>query len=135
MLKYTYSSSCNHKSEVVTKSMIVWVYECMKLQKLKFILVVPLLILLSSCDEEPPIPQKKFIEVYVDLLIVQDTTATNTFNLDSLKALVLEKHSLTIEEYDSNINYLNAEPERWTEFFDSANAYVERLEKNVDDQL
>jgi len=103
----------------------------------KFILPFILLFisLFSACDEEPPIPQKKFIDVYVDLLIVQDTTTTNTFNFDSVKSLVLAKYNLTVAEYDSNINYLNAEPDRWNAFFDSATAYVERLKMNAEDEL
>jgi hypothetical protein len=105
----------------------------MKVQYLKLFFVVPLLIFLASCDDEPPIPQEKFMEVYVDLLIVQDTTTENPFNLDSVKTLVLQKYNLTVEDYDSNINYLNAEPEKWMEFFDSATAYVERLKKNAED--
>jgi hypothetical protein len=105
----------------------------MKLQYLKLFFVVPPLIFLASCDDEPPIPQEKFMEVYVDLLIVQDTTTDNPFNLDSVKTLVLQKYNLTVEDYDSNINYLNAEPEKWMEFFDSTTAYVERLKKNAED--
>ena len=91
--------------------------------------------LFTSCDDKPPLAQDKFVKVYVDLLIIQDTTTVENYSVDSAKAVVFNKYSISAEQYDSTINYYNAEPDRWIEFFDSAGAYVERLKSSAGNQL
>ncbi len=101
---------------------------------LKFLL--PLLIifalLINNCSEEKIIPEEKFIHVYVDLMIVQDTTRTNPLPLDSLKEIVFTKHDITSELYDKTIAKYNSSPEDWEEFFDKAIAYLEELKTKKD---
>jgi hypothetical protein len=106
----------------------------MQLLSIKFTLLIVSSLLLSGCDKEPPIPEEKFIKVYVDLLIIQDTTNTDTFSLDSVKTIVFDRHSISVEQYDATINYYNSEPEKWQAFFDSATAYVEGLKKDAEKQ-
>ena len=105
-----------------------------KSQKL-FCIAGLLSLFITACDKEPPIPEEKFIKVYVDLLIIQDTTNTDTFSLDSVKTIVFDRHSISVEQYDATINYYNSEPEKWQAFFDSATAYVEGLKKDAEKQL
>ncbi len=95
-------------------------------QKLLQLLIIPAL-LLSSCSEEEVIPEEKFIHVYVDLMIVQDTTRVNSLPLDSLKDIVFTKHNITSELYDKTVAKYNSSPENWEEFFDKAIAYLEEL--------
>jgi hypothetical protein len=114
--------------------MNAWIRDCMKLLKSKIILLFVSLILLSACDENSPIPDEKFMELYVDLLIIQDTTATANFSIDSVKTLVLERYDVSNEQYDSMIKFYNSNPEKWTTFFDSATAYVERLRIEAENQ-
>lgn len=80
-----------------------------------------------ACEEKSPISEEKFIEVYVDLLIVQDTTRTDSLSLDSLKSVIFTKHNIDSKTYDATITYYNAEPKRWEKFFDKAIAYAEEL--------
>ena len=88
------------------------------------------IILFQGCRKEVKvIPEEKFIKVYVDLLILQDTTSTDSLSLDSLKALVFKNHIVSAEEYDATIRYYNSEPKRWEEFFDKAITYAEELKK------
>lgn len=87
-----------------------------------------------SCDKKPPIPQEELIKVYVDLLVVQDTTTAEGYSIDSVKSLILTKHNISSEKYDEMIDYYNSQPEKWTVFFDSATAYVERLKKEAEKQ-
>jgi hypothetical protein len=103
----------------------------MRLMRYKF-LAISLLFILSACDKGPPIPEEKFRKVYVDLLIVQDTTTAEIFSLDSIKTLVFTKHNISSEQYDETINYYNSKPERWVAFFDSTTAYVEALRKKAE---
>ena len=72
-------------------------------------------------------PEEKFIKVYVDLMIVQDTTRVNSLPLDSLKDIVFTKHNITSELYDKTVAKYNSSPENWEEFFDKAIAYLEEL--------
>lgn len=101
----------------------------MKIMKYKFF-SISLLFILSACDKGPPIPEEKFIKVYIDLLIIQDTTTAETFSLDSIKTLVFTKHNISSEQYDETINYYNSQPEKWAAFFDSATVYVGRLKRD-----
>jgi len=87
-----------------------------------------------SCDEDPPITDKKFLDLYVDLLIIQDTTTTANFSIDSVKTLVLDRYEISNEQYDSMIKFYNSNPEKWITFFDSATAYVERLKLEAENQ-
>jgi len=87
---------------------------------------------LSSCSEEEVIPEEKFILVYVDLMIVQDTTRVNPLPLDSLKEIVFAKHEITSELYDKTIAKYNSLPETWEEFFEKAIAYLEELKTKKD---
>ena len=90
-----------------------------------FLLLIFLLV--TGCEEENVIPEDDFVKVYVDLMIVQDTTRTNPLLLDSLKEIVFTKHEITSELYDNTIAKYNSSPEDWEEFFDKAIAYLEEL--------
>ncbi|MGB5529946.1 MAG: DUF4296 domain-containing protein, partial [Ignavibacteriaceae bacterium] len=74
----------------------------------QFFLFIFLFFFSSACDKGPPIPEEKFIQVYVDLLILQDTTSTDTLSLDSLKTLIFTNYNVTGEEYDATISYYNS---------------------------
>jgi len=97
-------------------------------------LIIFLFFLLVSCDDAPPIPTEKFLELYVDLLIIQDTTTTPNFFLDSVKTLVLNRYNVSLDQYDAMLKYYNSSPERWIAFFDSATVYVERLKLEAENQ-
>lgn len=104
-----------------------------KCQKLKCPIIL-ILIFFSACDKGPPIPDEKFLELYVDLLIIQDTTTATNFSLDSVKTLVLNRYNVSLDQYDAMLKYYNSSPERWIAFFDSATAYVDRLKLESENQ-
>lgn len=106
----------------------------MQILGIKFKLLVVFSLLLSACDKGPPIQEEKFIKVYVDLLIIQDTTTVENFSPDSVKSLVFERHNISSEQYEKMLDYYNSQPEKWTAFFDSATSYVERLKKDAEKQ-
>jgi hypothetical protein len=123
--------SYNHTNAKIT-SVIVWLFGCMKLLSNKITFLIISALLLSACDKGPPIPEEKFIKVYIDLLIIQDTTTAETFSLDSIKTLVFTRHNISSGQYDETISYYNSQPEKWVVLFDSATAYVERLKKETE---
>ena len=104
-----------------------------KCQKLYFLLILQF-IFIPACDKGPPLSEDKFIKVYVDLLIIQDTTTANNFSIDSVKSLVFTRHNISAGEYEATVNYYNSQPEKWVPFFDSTTAYVERLKKEAEKQ-
>ena len=73
-------------------------------------------------------PEDKFIRVYVDLLIVHDSSSVQNLSLDSLKQALFKKYETTEEHYQNTIDYYNETPQKWEAFFDKATAYVEELE-------
>ena len=85
--------------------------------------------LLAGCTKSKVIDEDKFIKVYSNLVISQDTTNITAKNIDSVKAKVYKKYNITDEEYKATINYYNQDPERWEKFFTKAIAYVESLKK------
>jgi len=97
-------------------------------------LIIFLILSLMACDEGPPIPDEKFMKLYVDLLIIQDTTTTTNFSIDSVKTLVLDRYEVSNAQYDSMIKFYNSNPDKWITFFDSATAYVERLKLESENQ-
>jgi hypothetical protein len=113
--------------------MTVCPHDCLRFKTIRFASLIIFIPLIIACDENPPIPEKKFMEVYVDLLISQDTT-TASYNPDSLKSLVLTKHNIPETEYDSMIEYYNQRPDKWIAFFDSVTTYVERLKLEAEHQ-
>jgi hypothetical protein len=99
-----------------------------------YFLLFFLFIFISACDKGPPITEEKFIHVYTDLLIIQDTTTSPSYSLDSIKALVFTRHNISSEQYEETINYYNSQPEKWQAFFDSATVYVEGLKRKTEKQ-
>jgi hypothetical protein len=113
--------------------MIVYLHNCTRFKTIRFASLIIFILLITACDENPPIPEKKFIEVYVDLLICQDTT-TASYNPDSLKSFVLTKHNIPESQYNSMIEYYNQRPDKWIAFFDSVTTYVEQLKLEAENQ-
>lgn len=99
-------------------------------QRISLLLIIFIFIL--SCSNEPAIPEDKFLKVYVDLLILQDTTSVQSLSLDSMKTIVFSRHNITSDQYEETINYYNTYPEKWEAFFDKAIAYAEELKKKAE---
>lgn len=72
-------------------------------------------------------PEDKFIKIYVDILVAQDTTGDKSITKDSLKTIVLQKYEVKDSIYSKTIDYYNTNPEKWEKFFDRAIKEVEKL--------
>jgi Domain of unknown function (DUF4296) len=98
---------------------------------IRFILsfYIPLILLFSSCSAAPPVKEDKFIKIYVDMLIAQDTTRATGGQLEVVKSEVLKSYSVSEADYDSTLKFYNSDPKRWSDFFDKAIAYLEQLKK------
>ncbi len=94
---------------------------------LSTLIVLSIFITVFSCSEKKTVDEEKLIKVYADLLIIQDTTKTENYSLDSVRSIVLKRYDLTFSSYNEMINELNQQPEKWEKFFDKAIAYVNEL--------
>lgn len=99
---------------------------------MKRLLLLSLVFLFIACDKEPPISEEKFVEIYSSILIMRDTS--NLTN-NQIKDSVLTRFSVSSEEYDSMVNFYNAEPERWNLFFEKAEAFIDSLKTSKSEKL
>ena len=128
-LKIKIKNHTNIQSYIHIKSLLIaCLHGCMNFRHLKIILILPIAFLFYSCKDQPRIPEEKFIRVYVELLIVHDSSSVQNLSLDSLKQALFKKYETTEEHYQNTIDYYNETPQKWEAFFDKATAYVEELE-------
>ena len=84
---------------------------------------------IASCSKDRILDEDKFVKVYTDLVIANDTIPEKTANFDSVKQAVFNKYGITAGQYDSTVNYYNKNVERWQNFFKAATAYIDTLMK------
>ena len=80
-----------------------------------------------GCSNDKVIDENKFVKIYADLVIAQDTLNGNKTVFDSVKQVVFKKYDVSQERYDSTINYYNRDVKRWENFFNKASAHIETL--------
>ncbi len=85
--------------------------------------------LLSGCSKNNIINEDKFVKVYADLIIQQDTLNVLNYKTDTVKIKVFKRYNITAEDYKNTIAYYNQDPGKWEKFFDKVTAYVEELKK------
>jgi hypothetical protein len=85
-----------------------------------------LLISLSVIGCSHRINEDKFILIYSDLVIAQDTLKSNN-NPAEIKNTVFKKYNVTEKEYSETLKYYNSDPRRWEAFFNKTISHVEGL--------
>ena len=91
-----------------------------------FILLTAILIL-PGCSKSRVMSEDKFMKVYVDLVVAQDTSNAPITKFDSVKAIVFKHNGITKDEYDATIDYYNKDPQKWQDFFRKTTMYVDKL--------
>lgn len=81
-------------------------------------------ILFFSCGNDQPISEEKFIKIYANMVIMQDTSSLNQ---DQVRDKVLSNYKYSLNDYKKTIDFYNSDPERWQKFFDKVVTYVESL--------
>jgi len=84
-------------------------------------------VFIFSCSKDDILPEDKFIKIYIDILVAQDTLADNPISNNSLKTLILQKHNVTDSLFTKTIEYYNYDPAKWEKFFEEAIKQVEEL--------
>lgn len=82
---------------------------------------------LSSCSDNKVITEDKFVKIYSDLVIAQDTIPKNVTVFNSTKQKIFKKYNVTSEQYKSTIEYYNKNYERWKNFFAKVTAHIESM--------
>ena len=88
-----------------------------------FILLL-LLLCFAGCSRR--INEDKFILIYSDLVIAQDTVKSN-INIKEIKNTVFKKYNVSEREYTETLNYYNSDPRKWEAFFNKTIAHLEGL--------
>ncbi len=98
------------------------------LAKTKNITIIFLLsAFIYSCSKDDILPENKFLKIYIDILVAQDTLTDNSISNDSLKTLILQKYDVADSIYTITIEYYNYNPDKWEKFFEDAIKQVEKL--------
>jgi protein-tyrosine-phosphatase len=93
------------------------------------ILLAIFLLLLSGCSRSNRIEEEKFIQVYTDLVIAQDTSRASAIEMDSVREMIYSRYNITKDEYRETIDYYNAKPERWEAFFNEVILHIEKKQQ------
>lgn len=76
--------------------------------------------LFVSCSGKNPISEDKFVEIYIDLVIAQDTSAAVGSSFEGIKQNIFARYKVNEKEYEETLAYYNEDSERWVQFFDKA---------------
>lgn len=86
-----------------------------------------LCVIIPGCEDQP-VNEDKFIKVYTDLVIAQDTSE-RSLPLYEIKKIVFAKNRITEQDYNHTLRFYNENPGKWETFFDKAIAYLEKQRK------
>jgi adenylate kinase family enzyme len=88
-----------------------------------------ILLLIPGCSKKNVIDEDKFVKIYADLVIQQDTLKNLSVKNDSLKQIVFKRYNVSEKEYKKTIDYYNNDPRKWEKFFKRVKGYLEKLNK------
>jgi Domain of unknown function (DUF4296) len=88
-----------------------------------------LIFILSGCSNKQAIQEDKFVKIYTDIIIAQDTSNAGGAELERIKQEVFKKYNINEKQYTNTLDYMNSKPERWEKFFNDAISYVEKMKK------
>ena len=92
-------------------------------------------VLFSACQNQNRINEDKFVKIYTDMVIAQDSIIDRK-TPDSLQVVnprtnarneILKRYNVSLDQYQSTVDYYNQDPERWQTFFDKVIAEVDSM--------
>ena len=99
----------------------------MQLETKNITIIFLLTAFIFSCSKDDILPEDKFIKIYIDILVAQDTLSDSSISNDSLKTLILRKCNVTDSVFTKTIEYYNYNPDKWEKVFEDAIKQVEEL--------
>jgi len=88
----------------------------MAARKIELLLFLALLV--SSCAEKPPIPQNKFVEIYVQLQLIGARYGNDPALQKSKSDSLLKAFDVDRPLVDSTLSWYSRDPDRWHDFFE-----------------
>ena len=82
----------------------------MQLETKNITIIFLMTVIIFSCSKDDILPEDKFIKIYIDILVAQDTLTDNSISNDSLKTLILKKHNVIDSVFTKTIKYYNYDP-------------------------
>ncbi len=92
-----------------------------------------ILILLFSCSNERRSNDKVLAKMYVDLMIAEESAVSGADSLRKSLDRIYDSYSMTKDEYAEGISELKEDYERWSLFFEYAQAYLDSLKSRISD--
>jgi len=99
----------------------------LKLETKNITIIFLITIFIFSCSKDYILPEDKFVKIYIDILVAQDTLTDNSISNDSLKTIILQKYDVADSVFTKTIEYYNYDPAKWEKFFEEAIKQVEKL--------
>lgn len=91
-----------------------------------FLSLFILIIIFSGCSQDKTINEDKFVKIYTDLVIAQDTIP-NISSFNKAKNKIFERYNISSNDYENTIEYYNNDSERWKVFFAKVTAHIDSL--------
>lgn len=86
-----------------------------------------LFILLISCDSATQPSQKEVAQLYIDILIAEETYKTDIDSMNIAIDSLYKIHNLTQDIYTSSLDEYKHNDDTWNDFFDFADEYLDTL--------
>lgn len=95
----------------------------------KLILLTIILFYFVGCSNAEKIEEDKFIKIYTDLLIAQDSLGNEREKFISEKNRIFQRHNISEKNYKKTLQYYSEDITRWNEFFEKTITYLESMKK------
>ena len=89
-----------------------------------------LLLSFFACTDKNEVKVETLAQVYVDLLVIEDYYS-NTDSLQIKRQEVFTKYSTSEEIYDSTFKMFSHDSDKWENFFELANTYLDTLKSDL----
>jgi hypothetical protein len=93
-------------------------------------MIIIFALLLSGCTNKT-VDENKFVKIYAEMIIAQDTADYAPNNFKSIQDTIFKRYGVTRVEYNATVDSYNKDPQKWENFFDKAIAYVQTLKKQI----
>ena len=99
---------------------------------MKYILIILSLLILSSCEQEDSIDDKKFLDIYTEVLIARESTTDREKGTEEVNK-VLAEHGMTEPEFRKTYLELSKEdPKRLGRLIDSIRNHTSEVIRKID---
>jgi|YelNatPaOPRAMG01_1025707.scaffolds.fasta_scaffold00724_13 hypothetical protein len=95
-----------------------------------FLFMICIISFINGCSNDNIISEDKFVKIYSDLIIAQDTISSRAKNNQELRKEILNRYNVTDDQYKATVDFYNKNPNHWEEFFTKVTAYINELKKN-----